>query len=86
MKKLSDPNEKIELANLLAVFRLEMKKLREQLNKRAIFAAIVASKPQNHTEVSVPTVHIPINVTNLSKHKNTLQPISRRVFVPVVKC
>ena len=34
MKKLSDPNEKIELVNLLAVFRLEMKKLRDQLNKK----------------------------------------------------
>lgn len=34
MKKLSDPNEKIELTNLLAIFRLEMKKLREQLNPK----------------------------------------------------
>lgn len=86
MKKLSDPNEKIELANLLAVFRLEMKKLREQLNKKGYICRYCGKQAQNHTEVSVPTVHIPINVTNLSKHKNTLQPISRRVFVPVVKC
>ena len=34
MKKLSDPNEKIELTNLLAIFRLEMKKLREQLSPK----------------------------------------------------
>ena len=34
MKKLSDPNEELNIANLLAVFRLEMKKLREQLNKK----------------------------------------------------
>ena len=34
MKKLTDPNEELNIANLLAVFRLEMKKLREQLNKK----------------------------------------------------
>lgn len=34
-----------------------------------MFAAIVESKPQNPTAENVPTVHIPINVTNLLRHK-----------------
>ena len=36
MKKLTDPNEKIELANKMAEMKetLEMKKLQEQLNKK----------------------------------------------------
>lgn len=44
MKKLSDPNEDIELANLLAVFRLEMKKIREQLNKKKGFVCRYCGK------------------------------------------
>lgn len=34
-----------------------------------MFAAIVESKPQNPTAENVHTVHIPINVTNLLRHK-----------------
>lgn len=39
-----DPNEKIELANLMAVFRLEMKKLREQISKKKGFVCRYCGK------------------------------------------
>lgn len=35
MKKDLDLNDDIQIANMMAVFRLEMKKLREQLNKKS---------------------------------------------------
>lgn len=66
MKKLSDPNEKIELANLLAVFRLEMKKLREQLNKKGYICRYCGKQaPKPHGG----KVHTTTNATNLLRHK-----------------
>ena len=48
MKKDLDLNDDIQIANMMAVFRLEMKKLREQLNKKSFvcrFCGKQATKP-----------------------------------------
>lgn len=44
MKKVLSSQEDIEQANLIAVFRLEMKKLREQLNKKKGFVCRYCGK------------------------------------------
>lgn len=44
MKKVLSSQEDIEQANLIAVFRQEMKKLREQLNKKKGFVCRYCGK------------------------------------------
>jgi len=44
MKKVLSSQEDIEQANLIAVFRLEMKKLHEQLNKKKGFVCRYCGK------------------------------------------
>ena len=81
MKKLSDPNEKIELVNLLAVFRLEMKKLREQLNKKGYVCRYCGKQDPKPLCGNCPYSPHPNKCNEFIKsYKNTLQPISHRVF------